>query len=66
MEKQQESRGVIYDHALEIEVYRLGGVAQTFPNHFHNDYVIGLMEQGRAACGAKTANTSCTREICCC
>ena len=46
MEKQQENRGVIYDHALEIEVYRLGGVAQTFPNHFHNDYVIGLMEQG--------------------
>lgn len=42
-----EQRSVFYDQDLEIEAYRLSGVVQKFPNHFHPYYVIGFMEGGR-------------------
>lgn len=35
-----------YDHSLSLEAYRFNGVVQTFPNHFHDYYVIGLIEEG--------------------
>lgn len=35
-----------YDGDLEIETYRLSGIVQKFPNHFHDCYVIGLMIGG--------------------
>ena len=37
---------IIYDDDLCIEAYRFNGVAQSFPNHFHEYYVIGLIESG--------------------
>lgn len=40
------TRTVIYDNALHIEAYRLRGIEQSFHNHFHEYYVIGLVESG--------------------
>ena len=43
----REVKTVVYDNELHIEAYRFEGVAQPFPNHFHEYYVIGFMEGGR-------------------
>ena len=40
-------RTVVWDDELQIEAYRLAGVAQPFPNHFHEYYVIGFVEAGQ-------------------
>lgn len=40
------ARTAVYDDGLRIEAYRFEGVAQPFPNHFHEYYVIGLIEGG--------------------
>lgn len=37
---------VCYDSQLNIEAYQFKGMAQSFPNHFHNYYVIGMVEKG--------------------
>lgn len=42
----KELRTVIYDDELRIEAYRFEGIAQPFPNHFHEHYVIGFVEKG--------------------
>lgn len=47
MLQEQEQRHVYYDRDLQIEAYNLSGVVQTFPNHFHEYYVIAYMEGGR-------------------
>lgn len=39
-------KSVWYDDTLHIEVYRFQEVTQPFPNHFHDYYVIGLIESG--------------------
>lgn len=36
----------MYDEALRIEAYHFKGIMQPFPNHFHEYYVIGLVEEG--------------------
>ena len=36
----KEIRTVVYDNELRIEAYRLKGIIQSFPNHFHEYYVI--------------------------
>lgn len=36
----------VYDPDLHLEAYRFKGVAQPFPSHFHDYYVIGLVERG--------------------
>ncbi len=43
----QEERTVNYDIKLKIEAYRLKGIIQNFPNHFHEYYVIGFIEGGQ-------------------
>ena len=43
----QENRTAVYDRALGVEAYCLSGIVQPFPSHFHEYYVIGLMEGGR-------------------
>lgn len=40
------NRAAIYDDMLGIEAYRFQGIAQPFPAHFHEYYVIGYVEQG--------------------
>lgn len=36
----------VYDDELRLEAYRFDGIMQPFPNHFHEYYVIGLVEKG--------------------
>lgn len=43
----KETRTVVYDDDLRIEAYRFEGIVQPFPNHFHEYYVIGLVEDGK-------------------
>ena len=31
----QEARAAVYDEKLRVEAYRLAGMAQPFPAHFH-------------------------------
>lgn len=38
---------ICYDQDLGIEVYSFTGVSQNFPNHFHDYYVVGLIEEGQ-------------------
>ena len=40
-------RTVCFDSDLKIEAYRFEGIMQKFPNHFHDYYVIGFIENGR-------------------
>lgn len=47
MELGQEQRQIYYDRELNIEAYRLSGIVQKFPNHFHDFYVIGYIEGGK-------------------
>ena len=42
----KEIRTVVYDDELRMEAYRFEGIVQPFPNHFHEYYVIGLVEKG--------------------
>lgn len=43
----KEIRTVYYDEALKIEAYRFEGITQPFPGHFHEYYVIGIIEDGQ-------------------
>ena len=43
----REIRTVVYDKILQIEAYRFEGIMQPFPNHFHEHYVIGFVENGK-------------------
>lgn len=49
----KETKTVVYDDALRLEAYRFEGVAQPFPNHFHEYYVIGYMERGERRLSCK-------------
>ena len=40
------SKTVIYGEQLRLEAYRFQGIQQPFPNHFHEYYVIGFVEEG--------------------
>jgi len=42
----KEIRTVCYDEELKIEAYHFQGLVRPFPNHFHEYYVIGLVEAG--------------------
>lgn len=41
-----DTRLACFDEALQVEAYHFIGLARIFPNHFHDHYVIGLMEVG--------------------
>ncbi|AJS58176.1 AraC family ligand binding domain-containing protein [Paenibacillus sp. IHBB 10380] len=43
----REVRTVVFDEDLKLEAYRFEGIMQKFPNHFHDYYVIGFIEQGK-------------------
>ena len=49
----KEVRTIIYDDELRIEAYRCEGIVQPFPNHFHEYYVIGFMENGQRVLSCK-------------
>ena len=42
----KETRTVVYDDGLRLEAYHFEGTRQSFPNHFHEHYVIGFVEDG--------------------
>lgn len=50
----KEVRTVVYDDELHIEAYRFEGIVQPFPNHFHEYYVIGFMEDGKRVLSCKS------------
>lgn len=54
----RETRTVVYDDELRIEAYRLEGIVQPFPNHFHEYFVIGLIEDGQRALSCKNKEYS--------
>lgn len=43
----REVRTVVFDTDLRLEAYQFEGIMQKFPNHFHDYYVIGFIEQGK-------------------
>lgn len=49
----KETRTVVYDDALHIEAYRFQGIVQPFSNHFHEYYVLGLVEDGQRCLSCK-------------
>ncbi len=51
----KETRTICYDSDLHLEAYHFRGFARAFPNHFHDYYVIGLIETGirRLSCKNK-------------
>jgi len=49
----KETTTVVYDDELRIEAYRFEGIVQPFPNHFHEHYVIGLVEDGERCLSCK-------------
>ena len=49
----QEARAAVYDEKLRVEAYRLAGMAQPVPAHFHAYYVIGLVEEGEQSIPAE-------------
>jgi AraC-like DNA-binding protein len=49
----KEMRTVVYDDDLHIEAYRFEGIVQPFPNHFHEYYVIGFIEDGERCLSCK-------------
>ena len=49
----KETRTVVYDDELRIEAYRFEGIVQPFPNHFHEYYVIGFVEDGERCLSCK-------------
>ena len=42
-----EIREIVHDAELGLEAYRFRGISQPFPNHFHEHYVVGIVEEGR-------------------
>ncbi len=49
----KEVRTVVYDDDLHIEAYCFQGLTQPFPNHFHEYYVIGFVENGERVLSCK-------------
>lgn len=49
----KEIRTICYDEDLNLESYRLEGIVQPFPNHFHEYYVIGYIEEGERRLSCK-------------
>lgn len=50
----KETRTVVYDDEIRIEAYRFEGIVQPFPNHFHEYYVIGFVEDGQRVLSCKS------------
>lgn len=49
----KEIKTVVYDDELRVEAYRFEGIVQPFPNHFHEYYVIGFVEDGERCLSCK-------------
>lgn len=54
----KETRTVVYDEELRLEAYRFEGIVQPFPNHFHEHYVIGFVEDGQRVLSCRNKDYS--------
>lgn len=54
----EENRTICYDEALQIEAYCFEGVTKSFPNHFHEHYVIGYLIAGERCLSCKNKQYS--------
>lgn len=52
----KEIRTVIFNASWRIEAYSFKGVVQPFPKHFHEHYVIGLVEEGKRFLSCRNRN----------
>lgn len=43
---EQEYTAAVYDEALSVEACRFRGLSRPFPSHFHEHFVLGLVESG--------------------
>ena len=61
----KETRTAVFDEELRVEAYRFEGIVQAFPNHFHEHYVIGLVESGqrRLSCRDREAMLDLAEEV---
>lgn len=57
----KEIRTIVYDDDLRIEAYRFEGIVQPFPNHFHEYYVIGFVEDGERCLSCKNREYTISR-----
>lgn len=57
----KETRTVVYDDELRIEAYRFEGIVQPFPNHFHEYYVIGFIEDGQRVLSCRNQEYTITK-----
>ncbi len=57
----KEVRTVVYDEELRMEAYHFEGIVQPFPNHFHEYYVIGFVEDGARVLSCKNQEYTVTR-----
>ena len=57
----KETRTAVYDNELRIEACRFEGIVQPFPNHFHEYYVIGFVEDGHRALSCRNKDYSIER-----
>lgn len=51
----KEVRIFVYDEELQIEASWFRGMVRPFPNHFHEYYVLGLIEKGQRALSCKNS-----------
>lgn len=49
----KQIKTVVYDEQLRLEAFRFEDFVQPFSNHFHEYYVIGLVEKGRRLLSCK-------------
>ncbi|RKD33325.1 hypothetical protein BET01_14990 [Lacrimispora algidixylanolytica] len=42
-----ETRIIKYNASIKMEAYHFQGIMQKFPNHFHEYYEIGYIENGK-------------------
>lgn len=57
----KEVRTVCYDEELRIEAYHFKGIVQPFPNHFHEHYVIGFVEDGERCLSCRNCEYTITK-----
>lgn len=58
----KEIKTIVYDEELQIEAYRFEGMLQPFPNHFHDYYVIGFIENGERRLSCKNQEYTIRKE----
>ncbi len=51
--EEKNGRFVCFDRDIGVELYRLSGLVEKFPNHFHEHYVVGVIAAGERLMSCK-------------